>query len=118
MCIAIQNVAYDIFSDFIHKGKSCGYRWEKLLHDLSDMEAEAVTQGSGRSCSLSGMNTSSSTGGFPKRRFRQKFHLGKKKTINCQTSGNASFQNIKKVAQSWDPKAKLSKRKIVFSFNF
>lgn len=79
MCIAIQNVAYDLFRYFIHKGKSCGYRWEKLLHDLSDMEAEAVTQGSDRSCSLSGMNTSSSTGEFPKRRFRQKFHLGKKR---------------------------------------
>lgn len=108
MCIAIQNVAYDIFSYFIHKEKSCGYRWAKVLHDLSDMEAESVTQGSDRSCCLSGMNTSSSTGKFPKRRFRQKFHLGKKrgkkKTINCQTSGNASFQNIKKSGSELGPK--------------
>lgn len=27
-------------------------------------------------------------------------------------------KTLKKVAQSWDPKAKLSKQKIVFSFNF
>jgi len=48
------------------------------------MGAESVTEESDRSCCLSGVSSSSSTEEFPKRKFREQFHLElwKNKTIH------------------------------------